>query len=728
MMTVATSKTRGIRAAHFKGMFKAAISLGLTALVFYLVFARADISSISLYLRSLSVESLLAVTVLLIVGAGLSVWRMRLIAQDLGYRLTIPDAISALSLGQIAGSFFFQIVGQLMARSAVLARRGMPVPATVTMTFYERVAAAAISFVLAIAGGWYLFGRVTLDLQNGGLVFLKIVVGLLFAISGGAIFAWGAKLKDVVDQGIGRTLPTALLRTLTISGLIQLATMGGYVVAAHTISPGVPVLDLAAASAVVMLAASLPISLAGWGVRELSAVLALGAVGMPAEAALSVAVLIGVTSLLTLGALAIPSIWTETSPAKRALAPPQTTIDYWAALTWTVPVLAATAVFFQLFIPIGMGELNVNLADPLAILGGALFAIRRVSHERQLPTWRLPHGNVDIVVLTLTLAIALLHGAILFGWTPWAVTNRFFGWFVLLSYGATGALLINHAGQDGLMTMLRTVSVVAASIVVVEILLIGLAGFGVSVPPPIMYSRIMGFAQNANALALQLLMALSAALISDFRPRVKLWVVAIIFAGIWFTASRAAFLALPVTLVAAWFLRLLTLRQIAVSAFLCACLVGVLAGVPTIFKGVIAEIVAGGEGPGGSNEVRLASLEPAFQMFLAHPIFGAGLGAYIVEHSRNFQSVLVIHSTPLWILTEMGIVGFLIWCACFGRMFITEFKRATTGDHVAGFLILILVALGTMSIFHDLLYQRSFWLLFGAASALTTFSIRKTAE
>jgi hypothetical protein len=775
-MTTTPSKTRGLRAARFKGVVKAVVTLGLTGLVLYLVFVRADTGAFSLYLTSFSIVSLAAVTFLLIVGAALSVWRMKLIAQDLGFRLTVSDAISALSLGQIAGSFFFQIVGQLMARSAVLARRGMPVPATVTMTFYERIAAAAISFVLAIAGGWYVFGRVTLDLQHGGLVFLKIVFGLMLAVASGALFAWGPQLRDIVGRGIGRTFPAALLRTLTISGMIQLATMGSYVIAAHVLSPQIPILDLAAASAVVMLAASLPISLAGWGVRELSAVLALGVVGMPSEAALAVAILIGVVSLLTLGAFAIPSIWTASSPASKIaeVASPETAVDYWGALTWTVPVLAATAVFFQLFIPIGTGEINVNLADPLAILGGSLFVIRCVSHSRQLPTWRLEHANIDMAALTLTLIISLLHGAMLFGWTPWAVTNRFFGWFVILSYAATGALLIKRAGFDGLMTMLRTVSIVAASIVVLEMLVIVLAALGVDIPAPIMFSRVMGFAQNANALAFQLLMALSAALVADFQPRTKQVVTAIILAGIWFTASRAAFLALPVALATAYFCRMLTIRQIAVALSLCACLIALMACVPTLedivtglalwawsaskwlmsailllagydtgwdiafrplairwpglVNGVVSEVISGGEGPGGSNVVRSASLYFAVQMFLAHPIFGAGLGAFVVEYSKAFGSVLVVHSTPLWMLTEMGIAGFLVWCVCFARIFSAELKRGPAGDPVAAFLVLILVSIGVMSIFHDLLYQRSFWLLFGAAMALTSLPARKSAE
>ena len=244
---------------------------------------------------------------------ALSAWRLKLIAQDLGYRLSIRNSIAALSLGLLAGTMFFQLIGQLMARGALLARRGMPVAATITLTVYERAAAAGVSLLLAIAGGWYVLGRVTLDIEHGGLVFLKIVAGLTLAMAAGGWLAWGSKALAAAPRKIDRAFLVPIARNVLISTAIQCTTMAAYVAAAHALAPAVPLLDLAAATAVVMLAAALPISLGGWGVRELSAVAALGAVGVPIDAALIVAILIGVTSLLVVGAFALSSLWPGTT-------------------------------------------------------------------------------------------------------------------------------------------------------------------------------------------------------------------------------------------------------------------------------------------------------------------------------------------------------------------------------------------------------------------------------
>ena len=62
---------------------------------------------------------------------------------------------------------------------------------------------------------------------------------------------------------------------------------------------GKPLVDVAGAP-LVMLAASLPISFAGWGIRELSAAAAFQAIGAPPEAGITLGVGIGLLSILGL--------------------------------------------------------------------------------------------------------------------------------------------------------------------------------------------------------------------------------------------------------------------------------------------------------------------------------------------------------------------------------------------------------------------------------------------
>jgi len=63
-----------------------------------------------------------------------------------------------------------------------------------------------------------------------------------------------------------------------------------------------------------------------------------------------------------------------------------------------------------------------------------------------------PNGYVFII--TAVMILAFLHGLQLFGWNDWAFNNRFLGWFVLLCYAATGALIVKSS-RDGLLLFAR---------------------------------------------------------------------------------------------------------------------------------------------------------------------------------------------------------------------------------------------------------------------------------
>src|SRR5436190_1102126 len=86
------------------------------------------------------------------------------------------------------------------------------------------------------------------------------------------------------------------------------------------------------------------------------------------------------------------------------------------------------------------------------------------------------------------------------------------GWcrFLLLGCGATGALIANRGAHDGVTILLRTFSAVACSIITLELFLVILSTFGIELPHEVLFLRVAGFAQNPNAFAFQILLALCA--------------------------------------------------------------------------------------------------------------------------------------------------------------------------------------------------------------------------
>lgn len=692
-------------------IIKTAISLALFAVVIAILAVSTDPVVLWRTVIGLSATAVISMVVALTAGTLLASVRLKLMARDFGYHLTWRDSLAALSASQLAAGVFFQVVGQLIARGVLLSRVNVPVSATIVLTAYERFAALLVSVVLAAAGAFHIFGKLTLNLQSGGH-FIKLAAGLLLAVGFGAAIGWGPRAAKLVS-GMGPASIASIASAVVLSLGIQLTTMAAYVIAAKTLQPAVGIADLCAASAIIMLAASLPISLAGWGIRELSAIVALGAVGVGTEAAFTVAVLVGGVSLVITAALAFASA-PNSLGGKAAVSQHAPQLNFAAVLDWVLPLAAATAVFFQVFVPLRGGVVNVNLADPIVMIGGALFILRHL--RKSSPQWRLPGLNLQIALTTMVVVLAFLHGLWSFGMTEWAFANKLVGWFILLAYGAVGASLVLRGGDDALQMLLLTFAAVAAAIVTLETVLVTLLYCGVPIAPEIILRPIEGFSQNRNSFSFLLLLAFSIVLLSRTRYSIALGTV--ILVGLWLAGSRAALGTLIPLIAMALFLRIATLRAIATMIVLatlsCAMIIAIsfvrpLAGgeIDVFLMPVTIDVP-------GSQVERLKSILDGFAMFLAHPIFGAGLGAYMHEQIGK-GSPLIIHSTPLWIAAEMGAIGLGIFVWTAARIFRAAWRWRNTAG---GLLVLMLVAFAVMSSAHELLYQRALWLLLGAALAL----------
>ena len=734
--------------------------VAITAAALAAALTQVDVASILPVLNELRANDLAIVLTALGAGALLASLRLQMIAHDLGYPLRTRDAIAALSLGQIAGSLFFQIVGQTAARGAFLSRRGMPLAGTLIITGYERLAALLVSVVMALVGAWILFGHITFDLSRGGAEFAKLAVGMVLALLCGAAFAWGKDASLHLRRVAGPQATGRIVRVVAVSIVIQLSTMVAYMAAAKALAPSIGLGTLAAATAVVMLAAALPISLAGWGIRELSAIYALGIIGLPKEKALVVAVVVGCAALVVVGVLAVAALLASNRGTAPPAAIPRAPIDYSALLAWSIPVAAATAVFFQIYVPLAQAPLNVNLADPVVLVGAVLFVAAAI-RARRVPSWRLQGFYLHFALMTGMLAFAFVHGWITHGWSSWAFTNRLIGWSVLLAYLTTGALIVRAGGMLGFKLLTSTFAVVAVAIVLIDAAIFIAVVANFQVPQEIIRYRSEGFAQNANAFALQLLLATAILLGQRPEGREKFWPLVLVFFGLWLTGSKSGLLGLAVVTAAAIALRASSVRRIVIAGVAAAIGVLIVNWLPEIIFGIIRAIqiatdtvstayswlTAGtGGGPGSppavlvkrdfsalqtitagydtSSTERVASLIAAWNMFIAHPIFGSGLGAFLKEYVSSTGRPLVIHSTPLWLAAEAGILGLVVFVAPLLRILKEEMVPARRHDLVALFLVLAVLGFGTMASVHELLYQRPVWLLLGAALAVPRQSER----
>jgi uncharacterized membrane protein YbhN (UPF0104 family) len=276
------------------------ISIVLLGIAVALVSLRFDTSSVFEAVRRLSILTLGCILLALLSNVLVAALRLKIIASDIGSPLDFRQALAAVSGGNLAGAAFFQIAGQLMARGAIMAQSGIPFASVVVMTTYERIIAAVLSGFLALAGAYIIFGHIVIDRYAGGDQLIKIIAGLLAATTVGAVVGHGKLTARAITPFMKWRGAAQILRIAGLSLLVQLPMMAAYVMAAHALSPQTSIVSITAASAIVMFAASVPISLAGWGVREMSAVVALGTIGVGAANALVAAIIIGAGSMLAM--------------------------------------------------------------------------------------------------------------------------------------------------------------------------------------------------------------------------------------------------------------------------------------------------------------------------------------------------------------------------------------------------------------------------------------------
>jgi O-antigen ligase len=211
--------------------------------------------------------------------------------------------------------------------------------------------------------------------------------------------------------------------------------------------------------------------------------------------------------------------------------------------------------------------------------------------------------------------------------------------------------------------------------------------------------------------------------------------------GLWFAGSRSGWIALATILIAALYLKAATVREIAISVagvvaialtpvllpWLLVALHAVqhwlLSGgaaqdsqpmIPELIPEIIPQIIPSAS----STQERLVTLVGGWYLFLEHPIFGAGLGAFrnlSILSAEGFP--LIIHSSPLWLMAELGLVGLVIFLAPPLFVLVSEFRRKDR-DPASRLLVLCLIAFAVMSGPADMLYQRTFWILLGAGLAV----------
>jgi len=388
----------------------------------------------------------------------------------------------------------------------------------------------------------------------------------------------------------------------------------------------------------------------------------------------------------------------------------------------------AVTIFFQFHAELPAGVLNLNLADPFALLAFAAVSLHALM-LRQPPKWRVVEFNWALLLISALLLVGFVNGWAKIGVTQWALGARLMGWLILLGYLSAGYLIAAHAGAKGARRMGETLVATAVLVVFWQVLKRILAQYGwdVGQAPTLNFE---GYSGNRNAFAFQLL-AVTVWLLAysrlymrrgDIAYRIgELWSTAlplsILLVGLVWTGSRAGVLTGAIILVAGGLTGMIDRKTLIRGVLLATLLwVGVwLTGQYATQDSPIQTAVSGDI----SNQERWATFLHAVELWRQSPVIGAGLGVFVMQSPDWFGRTLVIHSTPLWILAEFGLLGVIV----FGWVFIKLARYALPAGlgnsmpYRAAFLLLLLM-FSVFSLAHEMFYQRILWLMVGALLAL----------
>lgn len=728
---------------HLRSVLYILVSAALLGAALYLVGIQTSLNA----LAGLQFEAGLAAFLLLLCNMLFVFLRFRSVLKNFGYRPNWSTSALAFIAGQISNQVLLNVVGQSLSRAATLQAAKIPFGVSVVTTYWERVLAAGLLFLFAFIAAFFLFLDSGIELRDGSAYFVSVIVAI--AVVSAVIFS--VHFANPGFRGKLWMIPRRILQfwpAILLTVAAHLSMLLAYVVLLVALEPHPLSAGLICAVTIVMFSASLPISFSGWGVRELSAAHALAFVGFSSSTAIAAALAIGLLGLLITACSGVIALFLFAHMHLRSKAVAPADIGYavmvdqdqWLGIAVIAAGIAtAILLFFQIQIPTPNGGITANIADILALTGLGLFLLLLMRRRSifPLPGWLI----IPMAALSALVLLGIFSGYLQFGSNNWALMNRGFGWLVILGYVSLGAMLALIPQQGVENKLLQAFALAGVTVAAIQIMLMLCSLLIIPLPGEIFSTPIKGYATNSNSFAIQMVFTGISVVIAsrirpmNLKPAVYTSALAIILVAIFYTYSRVG-MAMMTTLITFMLVfaspdeRRQGLRTAAILGLLYLFLLSfpsVLAAITSAFPSDTISINSGvypanplEMSRGYSDNERWVTLVEGWSLWLEHPVLGAGIGAYIQNRLDAGLDVLVIHSVPLWLLAETGMIGLLIATAALAmitRAAVLTMKNPATRAWGLGFLIMLTCITGA-SLVHDLFFQRPFWFLLGLFSAV----------
>ena len=418
-------------------------------------------------------------------------------------------------------------------------------------------------------------------------------------------------------------------------------------------------------------------------------------------------------------------------------------------------VLAGSFHFLTNFV-LGGTRLRVGVSDFLLPLFLLVVLWRMYSFGRLDMHWRIQRVGIWLSLLSGWILIALVIGYFHMGiWQSWAGVNKTLGWFVLVGYFLLGGVLGATVDANARDRFVKAFLVVGWGICAYEIVIFALNHHGFVERRD--YIRIQGFFANPNAfgVALSSMIVIQTAYLRRraFFPR---WAnrlgMTLALLAVFLCASRSAWVGLALALVFLTWLRTLSLRELGIGVSLAVALGLFSLSIPwaTVSQASVSVLNSTQaaldstqaaaskiklkrslislsvsryyKSQDGGLHHRIYLTHQALELWRESPVWGIGLGRFHWEQQRvesNYPPAQ-IHNTLLWLVTETGLIGVVLFCAFFFHCLwkcVSSVRQGEREPFMVATIGILLVCAGA-SVGMETMYQRYFWFFLGWALTL----------
>ena len=283
-----------------------ALKLGFTGFALWFVATRVDLSDALATLFLIDPRYASAAAAIALGQYWLASARFAIVPRLVNKPLSQGEAARITFIGGFFGQAFATFVSGDAMRVWLLARHGAGYRAAAEAVLLDRVFGIAALVVLIALGLPMLLAILPSDIMRAGAALVTagfagliggfVVLGWLRPFSASDKFSWLADFAGAARHILAA--PAKAAGALSFGLAVQLLSVASIYVLFHGLGVTVSALNCFIFIPFVMLLAMLPISFAGWGLREASVVAAFALTGIASEPALSVSIAFGLIILI----------------------------------------------------------------------------------------------------------------------------------------------------------------------------------------------------------------------------------------------------------------------------------------------------------------------------------------------------------------------------------------------------------------------------------------------